>query len=187
MAVSGQVRASKRRSPSGATGQDDDDAQRLRAVVARVEEETMLWQSFLRAHRTIVEELAAQMLRDHNLPLEWFDILIHLSDVPDGTLRQRVLRDRLLLSESGVSRLLLRMATAGLITRSPADDDRRGMAITMTPKGRSAILAATESHLELVSALFTDRLTTTDRSSLSRILPKLSATESVAPATRKKA
>jgi DNA-binding MarR family transcriptional regulator len=144
----------------------------------------MLWQEFLRAHRTIVDRLAEQILRDHNLPLEWFDILIHLSDVPNGTLRQRVLRDRLLLSESGVSRLLLRMEQAGLITRSPADDDRRGMEITLTAQGRSAVLAATESHLELVSTLFTGRLTQTDRNALMRVLPKLSDAESSAPPTR---
>jgi DNA-binding MarR family transcriptional regulator len=150
----------------------------------RLEEETMLWQEFLRAHRAIVERLAEQMLRDHNLPLEWFDILIHLSDVPNGTLRQRGLRDRLLLSESGVSRLLLRMEQAGLITRTPADDDRRGMDITLTAQGRSAVLVATESHLDLVSTLFTGRLTQTDRNALMRVLPKLSDGDSPAPPTR---
>jgi DNA-binding MarR family transcriptional regulator len=144
----------------------------------------MLWQEFLRAHRTIVERLAEQMLRDHNLPLEWFDILIHLSDVPNGTLRQRALRDRLLLSESGVSRLLLRMEQAGFITRTPADDDRRGMDITLTAQGRSAVLVATESHLELVSTLFTGRLTQTDRNALMRVLPKLSDGDSPAPPAR---
>jgi DNA-binding MarR family transcriptional regulator len=178
MVVKGQAIASKRRGPAAGHGalEDEDDAKRLAELVARLVDETMLWQSFLRAHRIIVEQMAEQMRHDHNLPLEWFDVLIHLSDVPGASLRQRVLRERLLLSESGVSRLLLRMETAGLIARSPADDDRRGIDITLTDKGRSAVLSATESHLELVSSLFTDKLTQTDRSALMRILPKLSAT-----------
>src|ERR1700680_3757001 len=57
-----------------------DDAKRLRVVGERLEEETTLWQEFLRAHRTIIDKMAEQMMRDHNLPLEWFDVLIHLAE-----------------------------------------------------------------------------------------------------------
>jgi DNA-binding MarR family transcriptional regulator len=56
--------------------------------------------------------------------------------------RQKELRDRVLLSESGVSRLLVRMEKAGVITRSVADDDRRGMEIAVTEAGQAALLAA---------------------------------------------
>jgi DNA-binding MarR family transcriptional regulator len=56
--------------------------------------------------------------------------------------RQKDLRDRMLLSESGVSRLLIRMQKAGVITRTPAGDDRRGMDIAVTDAGRAALLAA---------------------------------------------
>ena len=135
----------------------------------------MLWQEFLRAHRTIIDKMADQMMRDHHLPLEWFDVLIHLAELPDGRLRQRVLRDRLLLSESGVSRLLLRMEQAGLITRSTAGEDKRGMEITLTDQGRTAVIEATESHVDMVSNLFTQRLTRTDLDALIRVLPKLTA------------
>src|SRR5882757_5689194 len=159
------------------------DARRLAAVVKRVEEETMLWQDFLRAYRTVVDQLSEQMQRDHNLPLEWFDVLIHLADVPDGRLRQRALRDRLLLSESGVSRLLLRMEQAGLINRVTADDDKRGIEITLTPQGCSAVIEATASHLQMVSALFTQRLTPTDLNALTRVLPKLALAPDNPPST----
>jgi DNA-binding MarR family transcriptional regulator len=135
----------------------------------------MLWQEFLRAHRTIIDKMADQMMHDHHLPLEWFDVLIHLADVPDGRLRQRALRDRLLLSESGVSRLLLRMEQAGLVTRSTAGEDKRGMEITLTDQGRTAVIEATESHVDMVSKLFTQRLTRTDLNALIRVLPKLTA------------
>jgi len=143
----------------------------------------MLWQEFLRAHRTIIDKMADQMMRDHHLPLEWFDVLIHLAELPDGRLRQRVLRDRLLLSESGVSRLLLRMEQAGLITRSTAGEDKRGMEITLTDQGRTAVIEATESHVDLVSKLFTQRLTRTDLNALIRVLPKLTAESDDIPST----
>ena len=150
-------------------------ADELAEALARLNRQTPLWQSFLAAHRQIVEQLADEMLREHQLPLEWFDVLVHLADLPDMRARQKELRDRVLLSESGVSRLLVRMEKAGPITRSTADDDRRGIEIAVTDDGRAALLAAIESHLQLVAALFSDRLTATDQAALSWILSKLLA------------
>ncbi len=152
-----------------------DDAQRLPALIARLDEAAELWQEFLYAHRTIIATMAEEMVRDHGLPLDWFDVLIHLADVPEGRLRQRALRDRLLLSESGLSRLLLRMEQAGLIVRSPAGEDRRGVQISLTTHGRRTVSEAAESHIERVSRLFTEKLTATDMAALARALPKLTA------------
>jgi DNA-binding MarR family transcriptional regulator len=145
----------------------------LEQALARLNQQTPLWQSFLAAHRLIVEQLADEMEREHQLPLGWFDVLVHFADLPGMRSRQKELRDRMLLSESGVSRLLVRMEKAGVITRMTADDDRRGMEIAVTDAGRVALLAAIESHLDLVASLFTDRLTTTDRTALNRVLAKL--------------
>lgn len=144
-------------------------------MVARLHRETQLWQGFLFAHRQLVEALTDQMNSDHQLPLEWFDVMVHLADVPGMRLRQRALWDRLLLSESAVSRLLVRMERAELIKRIPADDDRRGVDIELTEHGQATLLAAMGSHLQLVAELFTDRLTATDRTALHRIISKLAA------------
>jgi DNA-binding MarR family transcriptional regulator len=147
----------------------------LAQALVRLHQQTLLWQSFLAAHRRIVEELADEMLAEHQLPLEWFDVLVHLADLPGMGGRQKELRDRMLLSESGVSRLLVRMEKAGVITRNTAGEDRRGIEITMTDAGQAALLAAIDSHLQLVAALFTDRLTAADCSALGRVLAKLLA------------
>jgi DNA-binding MarR family transcriptional regulator len=88
-------------------------------------------------------------------------------------LRQCALRDGLLLSASGVSRMLVRMAHAGLVTRSTADEDRRGVEVALTEKGRRGLSAAMASHIQLVDALFNDRLTATDRVALQRVQTKL--------------
>src|ERR1700752_3420466 len=116
MAPSGEARALVYQ-PS-APSVETDDAQQLEAAMVRLELATRLWQEFLRTYRVLIDKMAEQMTRDHKLPLEWFDVLFHLADQPDGRLRQRALRDRLLLSESGISRRLLRIEQAGLITRS---------------------------------------------------------------------
>ncbi len=164
-----------RQSPRADRARSAEIAGELEEALAQLNHQTPLWQSFLAAHRQIVEQLADEMLREHQLPLEWFDVLVHLADLPGMRTRQKELRDRVLLSESGVSRLLVRMEKAGLITRSTADDDRRGLEIAITDDGRAALLAAIESHLQLVAALFSDRLTATDQSALSWVLSKLLA------------
>jgi DNA-binding MarR family transcriptional regulator len=153
----------------------------LDAAVARLHRETQLWQSILGVHRRTLELLADQMQADHQLPLDWFDVMIHLADVPGMRLRQRELRDRLLLSESGVSRMLARMADAGLLERTPADDDRRGVAVALTDKGVAALVAATGAHLDLVAQLFTDRLTAAEAVALQHILDKLAVEPGPAP------
>jgi DNA-binding MarR family transcriptional regulator len=160
-----------RQSPRADQPRSAEAAGELERALAQLNRQTPLWQSFLAAHRQIVEQLADEMQREHQLPLEWFDVLVHLADLPGMRARQKELRDRMLLSESGVSRLLVRMEKAGVITRSTADDDRRGMEIAVTDDGRAAI----ESHLQLVASLFSDRLTATDRTALGRVLSKLLA------------
>ena len=164
-----------RQSPRAGHARSAEVAGELEEALAQLNHQTPLWQSFLAAHRQIVEQLADEMLREHQLPLEWFDVLVHLADLPGMRARQKGLRDRLLLSESGVSRLLVRMEEAGAITRNTAGDDRRGMEITVTEAGQAALLTAIDPHLQLVASLFTDRLTATDRAALGRVLPKLLA------------
>jgi DNA-binding MarR family transcriptional regulator len=157
----------------------------LADALARLHQQTQLWQSFLAVHRQIIAQLADEMLTEHQLPLEWFDVLVHLADIPGMRARQKELRDRILLSESGVSRLLARMEKAGVITRRTAGDDLRGLEIAVTDAGRAALLAAIDSHLELVASLFTSRLTATDHAALSKALPKLLAIQE--PAGRRSA
>ena len=164
-----------RQSPRASRERPAEVACDLAEALARLNQQTPLWQSFLAVHRRIVEQLADEMMTEHQLPLEWFDVLVHLADLPGMRARQKELRDRMLLSESGVSRLLVRMEKAGLITRSTADDDRRSIEIAVTDDGRAALLAAIESHLQLVASLFSDRLTATDQAALSWVLSKLLA------------
>jgi len=67
----------------------------LEQAIAKLNHQTPLWQSFLAAHRLIVDQLAEEMEREHQLPLEWFDVLVHLADLPGMQSRQKDLRDRM--------------------------------------------------------------------------------------------
>jgi MarR family protein len=109
-------------SSRGRSEPDWEVADELEEPLGQLNQQTPLWQSFLAAHRQIVEQLADEMLREHQLPLEWFDVLVHLADLPGMRARQKELRDRVLLSESGVSRLLARMEKALFSDRLTATD-----------------------------------------------------------------
>ena len=85
----------------------------------------MLWQEFLRAQRTIIEKMAEQMMHDQNLPLEWFDVLIHVGGAPEGQLTMSKLSADIALTTGGVTRLVDRMVDAHLVARQSCPSDRR--------------------------------------------------------------
>ena len=80
----------------------------------------------LEAHSALVAELDAELEREHGLPLTSYEVLMYLGDAPAGKLRMGELADRLLLSRSGITRLVDRLVRQGLIERERCKDDGRG-------------------------------------------------------------
>ena len=68
------------------------------------------------------------------------------------------LADRLLLSRSGITRLVDRLARQGLIERERCEDDGRGYYARLTPLGRETLAATRPAHLAGVRRRFLDRL-----------------------------
>jgi DNA-binding MarR family transcriptional regulator len=92
------------------------------------------WRSMLRAQALLLEQVE-QDLREAGLPpLSWYDVLTEL-DKAGGRLRIHELADAVILSRSGLSRLLDRLEAAGLLRREPCKDDRRGAYAAITPAG----------------------------------------------------
>ena len=75
------------------------------------------------------------------------------------------------MSGSGLSRRVSRMAEAGLVTRRPCDDDRRGVLVTLTPAGEAALRAAAPLHLDGIQRLFARHLTADEAAALRESLP----------------
>jgi DNA-binding MarR family transcriptional regulator len=104
------------------------------------EDELAAWQAFLRAHSTMLRRIAADLDEAGLPPLSWFDVLAALRDAPtDGALRQVELAERVLLSNSGLSRLIDRIEKAGLARRTACDTDRRSFYIQLTAEGREML------------------------------------------------
>jgi DNA-binding MarR family transcriptional regulator len=93
------------------------------------------WRAFLRAHSSMLRRIG-QDLADAGLPpLAWYDVLAALRDAPQARLRQVDVADELILSTSGLSRLLDRIEDAGLVRRVACPGDRRSLHLELTDEG----------------------------------------------------
>jgi DNA-binding MarR family transcriptional regulator len=101
------------------------------------------WRAVLHAHAAAVGRIERDLARagapGDLVPLTWYDVLIELLEAPDHRLRQRDLARSVVLTRSGISRLIDRLAAAGLVRREPNPADRRGDLIALTEAGRAAL------------------------------------------------
>ncbi len=102
-------------------------------------DELAAWRAFLRAHSTMLRRIAADLDEADLPPLSWYDVLAALRDADDARLRQVELAERVLLSNSGLSRLIDRIEKAGLARRTSCDTDRRSFYIELTDEGRAML------------------------------------------------
>jgi DNA-binding MarR family transcriptional regulator len=136
-------------------------------------EESTLWRDMLRAQVQISRRLQADMMTHHDLALGAFDVLVRLGESPGGRLRMNDLADRVLLSRSGLTRLVDRMQRDGLVERVTCDSDARGLYAVMTRKGRQRLEEATPTYREGIREHVLARLAEDERETFARILGKL--------------
>jgi DNA-binding MarR family transcriptional regulator len=132
------------------------------------------WRSFLRAHATITRTLESELVADQDLSLAAYDVLVQLAEAPQRRLRMTELADAVLLSRSGVTRLVDRMERAGLVSRCRVESDGRGVAAELTDAGLSRLRVASRVHLAGVVRHFAARLDDADLAALERITRRLS-------------
>jgi DNA-binding MarR family transcriptional regulator len=111
----------------------------------------------LRVHSRLVKALDAQLEESHRLPLTHYEVLLRLADAEGGRMRMRDLADSILLSRSGLTRLVDRLEGEGLLERVACADDARGAWATLTPAGREKLHASRETHLDGVRRMFLER------------------------------
>src|SRR5215203_6569077 len=111
----------------------------------------------LRVHSSLTKELDAELSAEHGLPLSSYEVLLYLADAPDGRMRMSELADSVLLSRSGLTRLVDRLERQGLLKRERCESDARGLFAEITPEGRRAFAAARTTHLDGVRRVFLNR------------------------------
>jgi DNA-binding MarR family transcriptional regulator len=131
------------------------------------------WRVFLRAHSQITRRLEHELLTEHDLPLASYEVLLHLAEAPGGMLRMTDLADRVLLSRSGLTRLVDRLEREGLVARASCPSDARGTNALLTEAGRDRLRSAAPTHLRGVAEHVTDRLTPAEVEQLHALMSKL--------------
>jgi DNA-binding MarR family transcriptional regulator len=137
------------------------------------EEELAAWRGMLRAHAGLVRELDAELAREHDMPLSSYEVLLYLNDSDSGRMRMSELADSVLLSRSGLTRLVDRLERQGLLRRERCESDARGLFAEITPEGRKAFAAARKTHLDGVRRVFLSRFSRDELRTLGGLWQKL--------------
>jgi DNA-binding MarR family transcriptional regulator len=120
-------------------------------------QEMAAWRGFLRAHSSLVRQLDGELSATQELPLRSYEVLLLLDEAPGRRLRMSDLSRSVLLSPSGVTRLVDRLEHESLVHRERCAEDGRGCFAVLTESGRRRLHAARATHLAGVRRLFLDR------------------------------
>jgi DNA-binding MarR family transcriptional regulator len=112
------------------------------------------WRGMLRVHSALVKAFDAQLIAAHGLPLSSYEVLINLQAAPGRRRRMSDLADSVLLSRSGMTRLVDRLERDGLLLRDTCTSDGRGCYAVLTAKGDAMLARARPTHLDGVRERF---------------------------------
>ncbi|HEX8123349.1 MAG TPA: MarR family transcriptional regulator [Solirubrobacteraceae bacterium] len=118
------------------------------------ETELRAWRGLLRAHATLVKRLDAELESAHGLPLTSYEVLLHLAKSDGAKMRMCDVAESVLLSRSGLTRLVDRLERDGYVERVSCADDARGAYARLTDAGSAKLEAASGTHLEGVRQHF---------------------------------
>jgi len=143
-------------------------------VAEKLDERRMAaWRALLASHSALVGRLGEELQEEKGLPLPWYEVLLWLGQAPEGRMRMGELAGSLLLTPSGVTRLVDRMETEGLVKREQCPSDRRGWNAVITPAGRSRLRSASPVHLRGVERHFGRHLTDQEADLIADVLGRV--------------
>ena len=137
--------------------------------------ELAAWRGMLEVHSRLVSRLDGELERAHGLQLSEYEVLMYLGDAPHHKLRMGELADRLLLSRSGITRLVDRLEREGLVARHRCDADGRGFDAVLTAAGAGKLDDCRADHLDGVRRHFLERLEERDLDTLAGIWERVLA------------
>jgi DNA-binding MarR family transcriptional regulator len=139
------------------------------------DEELAAWRGMLAVHAQVTRVLDAEMQAAHDLSVSAYEVLMFLADAPGHRMRMSEIADGVLLTRSGCTRLVDRLARRGYVVRALADSDGRGLYAEITPEGLAVARAARRTHLAGVRREFLDRLSDEDQRRLGEIWARFGA------------
>ena len=135
------------------------------------------WSRLLHAHALITRELNAELRSAHGLTISEFEVLLLLARAPERSLRRIDLANQVMLSPSGITRMLNRLGTEGLVENAKCDVDARVTYAVLTAAGAEKLRAAFSVQLAAVERLFGDELSVDEVETLAGLLGRLPGAE----------
>ncbi len=126
------------------------------------------WRSFIHANARLLRRLDEELQAAHHLSLAEYDALLQLANAPGRSLRMSVLAERVLLSRSGITRLVDRLEAGGIVARSACVTDARGAEACLTSAGLDRLREASRTHLAGVERYFLAPVGDEDRGVIER-------------------
>ncbi|HZT94703.1 MAG TPA: MarR family transcriptional regulator [Gaiellaceae bacterium] len=142
------------------------------------------WLRFLRAHAAITRELSSRLEALHELTLSDFDVLVQLYYAEGRRMRRIDLARSVLLTASGITRLLDGLESAGLVAKDRCDSDARVTYAVLTKAGVKKIEDARESHLADIEELFGSQFSPDEREQLAELLGRLPLAHTAEPCSK---
>jgi DNA-binding MarR family transcriptional regulator len=135
----------------------------------------VIWRAFLEGAYAVIDILDAELQAERGLSLAWYDVLVHLEEARDAgdAVGMTELANRILLSKSGLTRVVDRMEEAGLVRRERPPSDRRAVHVVITPQGLDRLRAARVVHRRGIREHFLRHLDERDLKALARAFGKV--------------
>jgi len=136
------------------------------------------WTSFLRAHAALTRQLNADLLNEHGLTLSDYEVLLRLSWAENSMMRRVDLAQSVLLTASGITRLLDGLERTGCVEKVACASDARVSYAKLTDEGRRKLAEASKTHLAGIDELFIGRFDEGELDQLAALLARLPRTPS---------
>jgi DNA-binding MarR family transcriptional regulator len=135
------------------------------------------WIRFLRAHSAVTRELSGRLEAQHGLTLSDYDVLVQLYYAPERKLRRVDLARMVILTASGITRLLDGLERAGWVTKARCESDARVTYAVLTDVGAAKFEEASLMHVTDIEELFGSRFSAEERATLAELLGRLPLAE----------
>jgi DNA-binding MarR family transcriptional regulator len=143
--------------------------------MSKLVKETKLnaWKAFLRAHHTVIDKIENDLEKAKAVPLTSYDVLLELSQAPDRKLRMSELAAQVVLSRSGLTRLVDRLEKEGYLGREADPTDRRGTQAVLTQKGFEALKQAWPIYAQGINQHFAELISEQEAKMIAKALERV--------------
>jgi len=159
----------------GVNPQIELSAQGVETQVARETPEVQAWAQLLRAHSALTRRFSTELLTMHGLTLNSYEVMLYLAHAPGRRLRRVDLAESVLLTASGITRLLDGLERSGYVSRAASEQDARVSYAVLTDEGYEKLRSAAPTHVGSIRELFGEQFSNDELETLAELLGRLHA------------